>query len=229
MSVVIKVKDKEFFSFEEFGKNIYLYPEESYKLINSKKFLTLLKKENLDMYNNILSLRKNECSEESFLFKAQYVFNKLMDLRFYRCNYSSLKILGKKILNGSPKQDVYIKDLLKYKLISYYMVNIGIDKTEPNFYQNVLAVEDSFSYNESRAYFKLGFILSESKRIVYKKKEYDDVNSFFSVILSKETISDFASDFEKTQYIFAWLEVMGYEKEIIKFESIIASVEDWEE
>ena len=229
MSVTIKIKEKEFFSFKEFGENIYLYPEESYKLINSKKFLLSLKKEDETLYEKVVDLRKNESIEEVFLFKVQYIFNPLMGLRFYRNKYASLKALGNKILSSAPKVDVYVNDLIKHKLISHYFKIMGFDKIEPLFYQKILALEETFSYNEIRTYFKFGFVLSSSDKIVYRRKKYGDIESFFKVILSPAVISDFASDFEKTQYVFAWLEILGYEKEIIKFESVISSVEEWEE
>ena len=137
--------------------------------------------------------------------------------------------MGKRILNGAPRIDIYIQELIKYKLISYYMRIQGLDKLEPGFYKKIIDLEESFSYNEIRTYFKMGFILSKSKEIVYRRRKYSDVKAFFDVILSPAIITSFASDFEKDQYLFAWLEILGYEKELIKFDAIISSVEEWEE
>lgn len=229
MSVIIKIKDQDYFSFEEFAKNIYMYPDESYKLINSRKFLLMLKKENEAMYNSIIELRKSETQEGAFIFKVQYVFCPLMELKYYKGKYFTLEELGKRILNGAPRIDIYIQELIKYKLISYYMKIQGLDKLEPGFYKKIIDLEESFSYNEIRTYFKMGFILSKSKEIVYRRRKYIDVKAFFDVILSPAIITSFASDFEKDQYLFAWLEILGYEKELIKFDAIISSVEEWEE
>ena len=229
MSVIIKIKDQDYFSFEEFAKNIYMYPDESYKLINSRKFLLMLKKENEAMYNSIIELRKSETQEGAFIFKVQYVFCPLMELKYYKGKYFTPEELGKRILNGAPRIDIYIQELIKYKLISYYMKLQGLDELEPGFYKKIIDLEESFSYNEIRTYFKMGFILSKSKEIVYRRRKYSDVKAFFDVILSPAIITSFASDFEKDQYLFAWLEILGYEKELIKFDAIISSVEEWEE
>lgn len=229
MSVIIKIKDQEYFSFEEFGENMYLYPDESFKLINSRKFLIMLKNENEEMYQKILDLRKNEVQEGAFIFKAQYIFAPLMELKYYRVKYAKIEELGTRILYGAPRIDVYILDLIKYKLISYYMVLQGLDKLEPGFYKKVIDLEESFSYNEIRTYFKMGFILSKSKDIIYRRRKYSNIKDFFDVVLSPAIITGFASDFEKNQYLFAWLEILGYEKEMVKFDAIISSVEEWEE
>ncbi len=225
----IHLKEYEFSSLKEFGAKMYLYPEESFALINTKKFLTILKKYDSDLYFKVEELRKKETAKEAFLFKIQYLFAPVLPLQHYKNQYLNYEQLGRRIINGAPKMDIYIGDFLRYGLLSYYMRHVGDDQNQKELYSFVLKLEHEFTLNEARAYFKLGFYLDKRREIVYRRRGYKDAKSFFEMILSETMIRDFARDFEKNQYIFAWLELNGYEKEIADFESIVASVEEWEE
>ena len=176
-----------------------------------------------------MELRKTEDFEGAFIFKVQYIFCPLMELKYYKSKYSDIKELGRRIINGAPKLDVYILDMIRYKLISYYLKLHKYDELEPTFYKNVIHIEDNFVYNENRTYFKLGFILANTNEILFRRRWYKDINSFFKAVLEKTTIKEFSSEFEKSQYLMAWLELLGYDKEITKFQSIVSTLEQWEE
>ena len=75
----------------------------------------------------------------------------------------------------------------------------------------------------------MGFVLAQTNEILYRRRWYKDVKEFFKIILDKTMIKEFASEFEKSQYIFAWLEILGYEKEINKFQAISSTIDQWEE
>ena len=225
----IHIRDEEFFSLKEFGSKIYLYPEESFALINTKNFLTILKKYDEEFYKKVEELRSSETSKEVFLFKIQYLFAPVLPLQYYGVQYKSYEKIGNRILNGAPQIDIYMQDFLRYGLLSYYMRHVGDDHMQSKLYETVLCLEHEFLLNEARAYFKLGFHLDKRDEIVYRRRGYKDVKSFFEMILSPTMINDFAKDFEKNQYLLAWLEYKGYQKEIREFESIVSSVEEWEE
>ena len=61
MDINIKIKNKVFYSFEEFAKNIYLYPDEAFHLIKSQKFLKFLYNYNKKMYNKVMLLHNGAC------------------------------------------------------------------------------------------------------------------------------------------------------------------------
>lgn len=225
----IRIKDEEFLSLKEFGSKIYLYPEESFALINSKKFLLIIKKMDEKMYEEIIKLRESETSKEVFLFKIQYLFAPVLPLQYYGVKYEDYEKIGRRIINGAPLIDIYMKDFLKYGLLSYYMRHVGDDKKHKDLYELILRLEHEFPLNENRAYFKLGFYLDKRNEIVYRRRGYKDVKSFLEMILSETMISDFAKDFEKNQYLQAYLEINDYQKELREFESIVSSVQEWEE
>ena len=52
----IKIKDQVFASLEEFGRNMYLYPEACESLLTSTKFLKALANEDKDLFEKLVSL-----------------------------------------------------------------------------------------------------------------------------------------------------------------------------
>lgn len=228
MNISIRINSNHYSSFEEFAKNIYLYHNESFALIKSQKFLKILYKYNEKMYNSIVRLLSNPFQPDALLFRAQYILNPLMGIKYHGYVFDDFISLGKKILFYGPLTDIYLKDFLKYQLLSYYMEITRYDKKEPILYSKVKELEKEFLINENRAYFKLGFLLNGTNSITYNGKVFDDVKAFMNYVILPVNITDFASDFIKSQYVFAWLEYLGYKKEIVLFENLVFSVEQKE-
>lgn len=228
MDLIIKLGSNTFYSMEEFAKNIYLYHDEALALIKSKKFLKILYNYNEKMYNNIVELLSQPFQNDAFLFKAQYIINPIMSLRYHGYNFENVEELGKKILSFGPQIDIYLKDFLKYKLLSYYFEVVHFDERKPQLYKSIKTLEEEFLTNENKAYFKLGFVLDNQKCILYNGKKFNDVKQFMSYVILPVSITEFAKDFIKSQYVFAWLDYLGYKKEISLFESIVDNVEQKE-
>lgn len=228
MDLIIKLGSNTFYSMEEFAKNIYLYHDEALALIKSKKFLKILYNYNEKMYNNIVELLSQPFQNDAFLFKTQYIINPIMSLRYHGYNFENVEELGKKILSFGPQIDIYLKDFLKYKLLSYYFEVVHFDERKPQLYKNIKTLEEEFLTNENKVYFKLGFVLDNQKCILYNGKKFNDVKQFMSYVILPVSITEFAKDFIKSQYVFAWLDYLGYKKEISLFESIVDNVEQKE-
>ena len=228
MDISIRINSKHFYSMEEFAKEIYLYHDESFSLIKSQKFLKVLYKYNEKMYNDIVGLLTSPFQPDALLFKAQYILNPLMGIKYHGYNFPDFNSLGKKIISYGPLTDIYLKDFLKYKLLTHYMEVTKYDQKEPVLYNKVKVLEEEFVSNENRAYFKLGFLLEGSNTIKYNGKTFSDIKSFMNYVMLPVNITDVASDFIKSQYIFAWLEHLGFQKEIVLFENLVSSVEQKE-
>ena len=224
----IKIKDQVFASLEEFGRNMYLYPEACESLLTSTKFLKALANEDKELFEKLVSLNHDVRDANAFLFHAQYLFCPHMELKHHRYCFSSLKELGQQILEFGPKIDVYLKDFLKFKLLSKYMEDQGYDSRKPIIYKRVLELEELFYENENKAYFLLGFLLAETKNIIFDKKEYTDVKSFFQDMISDYYVVNYSFNLESNQYIYAWLEINGFENEVSKYHALLSTVEQLE-
>ena len=224
----IILKDQEYYSFEEFAKNIYLYPDEAFTLVKSEKFMKYLYNYNQNMYNNIGEEITKPFQQDALLFKIQYILNPLMEIRHHGYIFKNFSELGKKIISYGPSTEIYLKDFLKYRLLTYYMKVTGYDVKEPLLYQKIIKLEEEFLVNENRAYFKLGFLLEGSSSIRYGGKTFNKVDEFLSYIIKPVNITDFASNFISSQYLLAWLEHLGYKDEVNLFINLVSSVEQKE-
>ena len=124
----IQIKDKIYASLEEFGREMYLYPEACETLLTSTKFLKALANENKELFEKLVALNRDVRDANAFLFHAQYLFCPHMELKHHRYSFATIKELGQQILEFGPKIDIYLKDFLKFKLLSKYMVDQGIDR-----------------------------------------------------------------------------------------------------
>lgn len=225
----IQIKDQVFASLEDFGRNMYLYPEHCEYILTSTKFLKELAKEDKVLFEKLVTLNREVRDVNAFLFHAQYLFCPHMELKHHRYSFSNLKELGQQIIEFGPKIDIYLMDFLKFKLLSKYMRDQGIDTRKPDLYKKVLELEELFYKNEKKAYFMLGFILAETKNIIFDKKEYTNVKDFFQDMISDYYVVNYSFTLESNQYIYAWLEINGYTKEISKYHALISTVEQLEE
>ena len=224
----IKIKDHVITSLEELGRNMYLYPEAFETLLVSTKFLKVLKDENKELLEKLIKLNHEVRDVNAFLFHAQYLFCPHMELKHHRYSFSTLKDLGKQILSYGPKVDIYLKDFLKHKLLSKYMVDQGYDIRNATLYNKVLELENLFLVNENKAYFLLGFLLAETDKITFDNKEYDDVQQFFGTMLSDYYIVNYSHNLESNQYVFAWLEVKGFKEKVKSYQILLDTIEQLE-
>lgn len=224
----IVIKDKVFTSLEEFGRNMYLYPEACENLLTSAKFLKALAEEDRELFDKLVTLNHEIRDVNAFLFHAQYLFCPHMELKHHTYSFENLKDLGEQILEFGPKIDIYLKDFLKFKLLSKYMRDHGIDSKKPSLYNRVIELEELFYENENKAYFLLGFALAETKKIKFNHKEYSDFKKFFEDMITDYYIVNYSVNLESNQYIYAWLEINGFEKQIKKYKALLDTIEQME-
>lgn len=224
----IVIQNKVFTSLEEFGQNMYLYPEACETLLTSTKFLKILAEEDRQLLEKLIKLNHEVRDVNAFLFHAQYLFCPHMGIKHHRYSFNNLKELGKQILEFGPKIDIYLKDFLKFKLLSKYMLDQGYDTRKAHIYKRVLELEELFYENENKAYFLLGFLLAETDKIVFDRKEYDDVTEFFEDMISDFYLANYSHNLETNQYIYAWLEIKGLNKEVSKYHALLSTIEQLE-
>lgn len=224
----IKIKDQVFTSLEEFGRNIYLYPEACETLLTSTKFLKALADENKELFEKLVVINHEIRDVNAFLFHVQYLFCPHMELKHHGYSFNNFKELGRQILEFGPKVDVYLKDFLKFRLLSKYMKDQGYDTRKSHMYNRVLELEELFFENENKAYFLLGFLLAETDNIIYDNEEYNDVSDFLQHMITDYYVVNYAHNLESNHYIYAWLEVKGLKNEVNKYRALINTIEQLE-
>ncbi len=229
MNFVITLEDQRIDSLEDLGRKMYLYEDASEALLTSNKFLKFLKEYDYEKYKKLIELNHQKREHEEFIFLAQYIFCPLMNIRHHGYEFNSLKEMGEKIINYGPEIDIYLKDFLKFHLLSQYMEMMEYDKVDKENYLAIKNLEKLFLENENKAYFLLGFILSKCDIITYCKRPYDDVNRFFLEMVLDRNIIAYSSLIDKNQYVLSWLTYLGKNSQVDKYQSMINSIKALEE
>lgn len=229
MNFVITLEDQRIDSLEDLGRKMYLYEDASEALLTSNKFLKFLKEYDYEKYRKLISLNHQKREHEEFIFLAQYIFCPLMNIRHHGYEFNSLKELGEKIINYGPEIDIYLKDFLKFHLLSQYMEMMEYDKVDKENYLAIKNLEKLFLENENKAYFLLGFILSKCDIITYCKRPYSDVNRFLLEMVLDRNIIAYSSLIDKNQYVLSWLTYLGKKSQVDKYQSMINSIKALEE
>lgn len=135
---------KTYDSIFELAKDIYKYPGRFSNAFKTKELMDFIKEQDQKKYEEILKLRRKNYIPDVFLFKASYILNPHMELRYHHFLFKDYEQIGKQIKKYSPKIDVYIQDLLRFGLLEEYMIAQGDNYKKPELYARVKKVIDDY-------------------------------------------------------------------------------------
>jgi len=211
----------------ELGQNMYKYPDLAFSLIIRDDFQKSLKESEHYLYQKFVQLQ-DIADDDEFVFKVSYLFCPYMTLRYHGYRFDKLENLGERMINYGPVVDIYLMDLIKFKLLSYVYELQGLNTISKENYLAIKKAEEMVISNPNKAYFTLAFDLSKSKVLVYNGKPYITPKSFLEVMSSDVNITKFAIDFEDNEYFFAWLRFLNYENRLKRFRNLVKFIEERE-
>ncbi len=211
----------------ELGQNMYKYPDLAFSLIIRDDFQKSLKENEPYLYQKFVQLQ-DIADDDEFVFKVSYLFCPYMTLRYHGYRFDKLENLGERMINYGPVVDIYLMDLIKFKLLSYVYELQGLNTISKENYLAIKKAEEMVITNPNKAYFTLAFDLSKSKVLVYNGKPYITPKSFLEVMSSDVNITKFAIDFEDNEYFFAWLRFLNYENRLKRFRNLVKFIEERE-
>lgn len=211
----------------ELGQNMYKYPDLAFSLIIRDDFQKSLKENEPYLYQKFVQLQ-DIADDDEFVFKVSYLFCPYMTLRYHGYRFDKLENLGERMINYGPVVDIYLMDLIKFKLLSYVYELQGLNTISKENYLAIKKAEEEVITNPNKAYFTLAFDLSKSKVLVYNGKPYITPKSFLEVMSSDVNITKFAIDFEDNEYFFAWLRFLNYENRLKRFRNLVKFIEERE-
>ena len=211
----------------ELGQNMYKYPDLAFSLIIRDDFQKSLKENEPYLYQKFVQLQ-DIADDDEFVFKVSYLFCPYMTLRYHGYRFDKLENLGERMINYGPVVDVYLMDLIKFRLLSYVYELQGLNTISKENYLAIKKAEQMVITNPNKAYFTLAFDLSKSKVLVYNGKPYITPKSFLEVMSSDVNITKFAIDFEDNEYFFAWLRFLNYENRLKRFRNLVKFIEERE-
>lgn len=211
----------------ELGQNMYKYPDLAFSLIIRDDFQKSLKENEPYLYQKFVQLQ-DIADDDEFVFKVSYLFCPYMTLRYHGYRFDKLENLGERMINYGPVVDIYLMDLIKFRLLSYVYELQGLNTISKENYLAIKKAEEMVITNPNKAYFTLAFDLSKSKVLVYNGKPYITPKSFLEVMSSDVNITKFAIDFEDNEYFFAWLRFLNYENRLKRFKNLVQFIEERE-
>lgn len=211
----------------ELGQNMYKYPDLAFSLIIRDDFQKSLKENEPYLYQKFVQLQ-DIADDDEFVFKVSYLFCPYMTLRYHGYRFDKLENLGERMINYGPVVDIYLMDLIKFRLLSYVYELQGLNTISKENYLAIKKAEQMVITNPNKAYFTLAFDLSKSKVLVYNGKPYITPKSFLEVMSSDVNITKFAIDFEDNEYFFAWLRFLNYENRLKRFRNLVKFIEERE-
>ena len=102
----------------ELGQNMYKYPDLAFSLIIRDDFQKSLKENEPYLYQKFVQLQ-DIADDDEFVFKVSYLFCPYMTLRYHGYRFDNLENLGERMINYGPVVDVYLMDLIKFRLLSF--------------------------------------------------------------------------------------------------------------
>jgi len=229
MNNLIKFDNFSFNSLNELAKESYKYPNRFYKYFSSNQFTLLLRKLDIDKYQKLLEIKKQELIPDIFTFKVSYLLNPYMKLAYHHFIFSNYIELAKQMQVYAPTVDIYLKDLFTYHLLSDYMKNNREDIRYKKIYKYVLQAEKESEENSNKAYWNFMFNVLGDNNFYYKGKTFTSEKEFFQYIFAIPDLLEFSSNFLDDSYLLTYLERKGYKYKISKFLSLIRLVDKLDE
>lgn len=201
----------------ELGQQMYLFPDMAYSFLLREDFQNDLAEQEPFLYAKFIKMLEIP-EDDIFLFKVSFLFCPYMTFRYRGYKFDDLKQLGEKIILFGPEKDVYFEDILKHKLLSYFLKLQGL---KPKLCAEIENIEKLYEDKPNFAYFTLGFKLSGITAIIYKGRPFITPITFFDYVTNDVNITEFAMNFEKDQYVFAWLSYLGYDNILKHYQNLV--------
>lgn len=211
------------------AKDIGRYPGRFYEAFEEGNLLDYVREEDPAKYRRLVELKRQDYIPDVFLFKASYILNPYMELRYHGFVFKSYEEIGQVIKRFCPKIDVYLQDLLRFGLLAEYMKTQGDDVRKPELWARLEEVSKLYKTDHSLAYFSFAYALDPHDRSFhYDGRCYDDPKEFLRSRLPIGSLFEFAGRFEDDGAFQAWLLFLGYDTVLDRYQSLVSLIEEKE-
>jgi len=212
---------------EQIGECISTNFEDAIEFYESNQLLETFEKVDAEIANKIKEYRNTYSTSEEVIFRLQYDFNPGLLFSYKEFVFRDIKQLGDAILNKDIEIDA-VEEILKLKLISYYLRIKKIDTIDEKMFDAILLAEDYVSRSKEVAYYLLGYILGDIKYYKYGKQKFESVIDLYAYLSKKKKIGIFSKVVEKDPIFFAWLFYLGNKSIVDQWNNIVEDTEEKE-
>ena len=204
----MRINNRDYDDIFQLAKEMYLAYDIYASELRKEELLAFIDSQDSKKAAKIKAISLLSLPDDIFVFKASYILNPFMSLRFKGFLFKDYQELGTTMLSYAPSPSPILTLLVRYSLISEHMKNTFYSEDHPEVFENVQSLEKYSEQDLPYAYYALAYFLSKKKTIIYQGVEYQDVFNFVYYLCKQEKdLGSIGTYLSKSSYIRAYSEV----------------------
>lgn len=189
----------------QLAKEMYLDSDYFADELHREPLLSFIQSRDEKKYEKIQKLSLLSIPDDIFVFKASYILNPFMSLRFKGFCFEDYQQLGETMLSFSPTPSPVLTLLVRYGLLSEHMKMTYYEHDHPEDYAKMLSLEKLSETDLPYSYFMIGYFLSKRTTIYYKGLEYKDIfNLTYFLCKQEEDLEALGESLSKSPLLRAY-------------------------
>ena len=217
-------KNKIVLTKEQVGEIVATNFDDAVDFYDSNQLLETFEKYDIPLSKKIRGYQKAKLSALEAVFRIQYDLNPNLLFSYKDLVFKDIAQFGNAILNKEVPEELVL-EVLYSRLTSYYLEVKKINVVDEKMYEYTRLAEDYLKVDKMRAYYLLGYTLSQRKYYTYNRTKFDSVIDLYTYLSKYKKLTMFADLVDKDPMFFGWLYYQGYKNMIEAWQKDIAEAE----
>jgi hypothetical protein len=217
-------KNKIVITKEQVGEIVATNFDDAIDFYESNQLLETFEKFDIPLSKKIRSYQKAKLTSIEAVFRIQYDLNPNLLFSYKDLVFKDLAQFGNAILDNAIEQEL-VFEVINSKLVSHYLDVKKINLVDEKMYEYVKLAEDYFKVDKIRAYYLMGFAISQRKYYLYNKNKFDSVIDLYTYLSKYKKLVAFSEIMENDALFFSWLFYQGYKNIVEKWQKDIKEAE----
>lgn len=217
-------KNKIVLTKEQVGEIVATNFEDAIDFYESNQILETFEKFDIPLSKKIRGYQRAKLSATEAVFRIQYDLNPNLLFSYKDLVYKDIAQFGNAILDKTV-EEALVLEVLYSRLASYYLETKKINVVDEKMYEYTKLAEDYLKTDKMRAYFLLGYTLSQRKYYIYNKIKFDAVIDLYTYLSKYKKLAVFSDLVENDPMFFGWLFYQGYKTIVEQWQKDVAEAE----
>lgn len=217
-------KNKIVITKEQVGEIVATNFDDAIDFYESNQLLETFEKFDIPLAKKIRSYQKAKLTSIEAVFKIQYDLNPNLLFSYKDLVFKDLAQFGNQILDGEVDKESVL-EVINSKLITHYLEVKKINLIDEKMYEYASLAEAYYKVDQMRAYYLMGYAISQRKYYMYNKNNFDSVIDLYSYLSKYKKLVVFADFIESDPKFFGWLYYQGYKNIVEKWQKEIKEAE----
>lgn len=217
-------KNKIVLTKEQVGEIIATNFDNAIDAYESNQMLETFEKFDIPLSKKIRSYQKAKLTPIEAVFRVQYDMNPNLLFSYKDIVFKDIAQFGNAILDKDV-DEALVYEILYSKLVSYYLEVKKINVVDEKIYEFTKLAEDYLKVDKFRAYYLLGYTLSQRKHYTFNKIKFDSVIDLYTYLSKYKKLQAFSDLINNDPVFFGWLYYQGYKTIVEQWQKDIAEAE----